>query len=87
MESTRETVVFFLIPTKVDSMKHLVAALVLAAFAAVSIAQGTAPATPAVKSATATPAAPATTGTKKAKKKKAKKSKGAANVAAPAPTK
>ena len=45
-------------------MKHLVAALVTAAFTAVALAQGTTPAAPAANAATATPMTPATTPTK-----------------------
>jgi Ni/Co efflux regulator RcnB len=71
-------------------MKHLVAALVMAAFSAASLAQGTTPATPAGNKAAATPAASAKTtdaGTKKAKKKKAKKSKAAPEATTQKPAK
>ena len=69
-------------------MKHLVAALVTAAFTTVALAQGTTtPAAPAANAATATPAAPAKAEAKKAKKKKAKKSTATPKAVAPTPTK
>jgi hypothetical protein len=74
-----------------NPMKQLVAALVLAAFSGVTLAQGTTPpASPPASSSSATGSttmqAPAKSGTKKAKKKKAKKSTGAGNASA-SPTK
>ena len=64
-------------------MKHLVAALVVTAFSAVALAQGTTPASPSAPSASASTSAPAKSGTtKKAKKKKAKKSDGRGEASA-----
>jgi hypothetical protein len=83
-----------------DFMKHLVAALVVAAFSTVTLAEGTTAATPPAQTAPATASAPASaststgksgTTTKKHKKKKANKSSstttGAANASAASPTK
>jgi len=70
-------------------MKHLVAALVMAAFSAATLAQGTSPTPPAGNTAAATSTVPAKSETKKSKKKKkkAKKSTDAAHASDPKPTK
>jgi hypothetical protein len=89
MAATRETgVVLFSFPQRMDAMKQLVAALVMTAFGAVAMAQGTTPpATSSAPAASATPAAPATTSKKKTSKKKAKKSTSSSSAAkAPAST-
>jgi hypothetical protein len=69
-------------------LKHLVAALVMAAFFAATLAQGTSPATPAGNVAAAAPAASAKSndaGTKKTENKKAKESKVVSSATAQKP--
>src|SRR6185503_16798418 len=92
MASTRVPGVVFWLPTRIKAMKHLVAALVTAAFTTVALAQGTTPVAPAANppaatAPTATPATPAKAEPKKAKKKKAKKSTATPMTPASTPTK